>query len=134
MKTLSIDSQITFLYTDDLERSARFFEDVLGLELALDQGSCRIYQVTGAVAYLGICHGTNAPADPAGIILTLVTQDVDGWYERITSRGWVCEHSPRRNENYDIYHFFLRDPSGYCIEIQRFASVNWDSSDEVLSR
>ncbi len=134
MKDLSLDSQITFLYTDDLERSARFYEDVLGFRLALDQGSCRIYQVIGAVAYLGICQGTGAPVEPAGIILTLVSQDVDGWYERITSRGWACEHPPRRNENYDIYHFFLRDPSGYRIEIQRFASVNWDSSDEVLSR
>ena len=84
MKDLSLDSQITFLYTDDLERSARFYEDVLGLELALDQGSCRIYQVTGAVAYLGICHGTGTLLRIlAGIILTLVTQDVDGWYERI---------------------------------------------------
>ena len=134
MKDLGVDSQITFLYTDDLERSARFYEDVLGLELALDQGSCRIYQVIGTKAYFGICQGTGTPVEPIGVILTLVTQDVDGWYERINSRGWTCEHPPRLNENFDIYHFFLRDPSGYRIEIQRFASANWAKLDEVLSR
>ena len=87
------------------------------MTLALDQGSCRIYRVADS-AYIGICQGCDVKAAEADIILTLVTQDVVAWYERVRAAGWPCEHAPRRNETYDIYHFFLRDPSGYRIEIQ----------------
>lgn len=126
MSELPIDAQITFVYTDDLESSARFYESVLGLPLAVDQGSCRIYRVLESKAYIGVCQGEAAPADKSGLIITLVTSDVDGWHRRIAARGWECEHPPRRNETYKIYHFFLRDPSGYRIEIQRFDLENWD--------
>lgn len=125
---MNVDAQITFVYAEDLERSAGFYEDVLGFELALDQGSCRIYHVVGGNAYIGICRGAGAPDEGVGIILTLVTDDVDGWYDRICRSGWECEHPPRRNETYNIYHFFLRDPAGYRIEIQRFATTTWDKS------
>ncbi|MDE2749882.1 MAG: VOC family protein [Chloroflexota bacterium] len=128
MNSLPIDSQITFVYTVDLARSARFYEEVLGFPLALDQGTCRIYRVLGPGAYIGICQSEEAPEDGAGLIFTLVTPDVDGWYERIIARGWACEHPPRRNATYRIYHFFLRDPSGYRIEIQRFERNDWDSA------
>ena len=56
MTALAIDSQITFLYAVDLDRSAKFYEDGLGLPLALDQGGCRIYRVAGGAAYIGICQ------------------------------------------------------------------------------
>ena len=126
MNKLPIDAQITFVYTSDLARSARFYEDILGFELAVDQGSCRIYRVVGRQAYFGVCQGDDAPADARGLIFTFVTDDVDLWHARITGRGWQCEHPPRRNDTYKIYHFFVRDPSGYRIEIQRFDRDDWD--------
>ena len=131
MGGLPIDSQITFLYTRDLQSSAHFYEEVLGLPLALDQGSCRIYRVAEGRAYLGICFSDAAPADAGGIsdiIITLVAADVDGWHARITARGWQCESAPRINPTYDIYHFFVRDPNGYRLEVQRFARDDWDSA------
>ncbi len=128
MSELPIDAQITFVYSGDLARSARFYEDALGLPLAVDQGSCRIYRVLDRHAYLGICQREGAPADASSLIITLVTSDVDAFYERIIARGWECEHEPRHNDTYQIYHFFLRDPSGYLIEIQRFDREDWDRS------
>lgn len=128
MSTLPVDSQITFLYTRDLKKSAHFYEDILGLPLAVDQGACRIYHVAGRKAYFGICERAEAPENPEGIIFTFVTQDVDAWYERITSHDWECEYSPRTNETYNIYHFFVKDPNGYLLEVQRFAEEDWDQS------
>jgi catechol 2,3-dioxygenase-like lactoylglutathione lyase family enzyme len=136
------DAQITFLYTRDLEGTARFYEQTLGLPLKLDQGSCRIYR-TSPDGYLGFCQRADAPgantspganASPgtdagpgaasdhgAGqVILTLVTPEVDNWYERLRDRGVVFEKPPAENPTYRIYHCFLRDPNGYLIEIQRF--------------
>lgn len=126
MSAAPLDAQITFLYTRDLSRSARFYEDVLGFELAADQGSCRIYRIKERSAFLGICQRDDAPENASGLIFTLVTKDVDRWYDRIVGRGWDCEHPPRHNATYGIYHFFLRDPSGYLIEIQRFDRDDWD--------
>ncbi len=125
----TIAEQITFLYTTDLKRSAAFYEEVLGLDLALDQGGCRIYRLTSS-AYVGICErpaGEIQDQDPGrrSVIVTLVTQDVDLWYETLKQRGVVFDHPPRRNEHYRIYHTFLRDPNGYLIEIQRFDDEPW---------
>jgi catechol 2,3-dioxygenase-like lactoylglutathione lyase family enzyme len=112
------DQQITFLYTPDLAATARFYEEVLALPLVLDQGDCRIYRVSHD-GLLGFCQRSTAP-QPAGVIVTLVTQDVDGWYERLRQRGAQFDHPPAHNPKYAIYHCFLRDPNGYLLEIQRF--------------
>jgi catechol 2,3-dioxygenase-like lactoylglutathione lyase family enzyme len=116
-----IDHQITFLYTADLPQSARFYEEVLGLPLARDQGTCRIYQVS-ASAYLGICQRADALVDTERriVIFTIVTPEVDAWYETLRARGVVFEKPPAVNPQYRIYHCFLRDPNGYLIEVQRF--------------
>jgi len=117
------DSQITFCYTKDLETTADFYENVMGLPLVLDQGQCRIY-ATGTGAFLGFCRRIDA-GPPEGVILTLVTQDVDGWYRRLRNRGVTFQAPPAHNEEYRIYHCFLTDPNGYKIELQRFEDPRW---------
>jgi catechol 2,3-dioxygenase-like lactoylglutathione lyase family enzyme len=112
------DQFIVFLYTQDLEATSVFYSQVLGLHLVRDQGNCRIFRSNHG-AYLGFCTHLEA-ARPEGIILTLVTQDVDGWAASLRARGIILEQPPLHNEKYRIHHFFLRDPNGYRIEIQRF--------------
>jgi catechol 2,3-dioxygenase-like lactoylglutathione lyase family enzyme len=129
MDRLPIDQQITFLYTRDLETTARFYEQMLGLPLALDQGSCRIYRVS-ADGYLGICQRSDAPEQPGGVIFTIVTQEVDRWYERLCAQGATFEKPPALNPRYNIYHCFLRDPNGHLIEIQRFLDPTWAEAQE----
>jgi catechol 2,3-dioxygenase-like lactoylglutathione lyase family enzyme len=117
----AIDQQITFLYTHDLGASAAFYEQVMGLPLWRDQGTCRIYHVTGQ-SYIGICQRDDALPQPSrrDIIFTIVTPQVDAWYDELKSRGAVVDKAPEVNPQYGIYHFFVRDPNGYLIEIQRF--------------
>lgn len=122
----SFDAQITFCYTRDLDTTAEFYESLLGLPLVLDQGGCRIYRAASG-AYLGFCEREEA-ARPEGVILTLVTEDVDGWYERLHTAGVEFDKAPARNPDYKIYHCFLKDPNGYVIEIQRFEDPRWTTS------
>jgi catechol 2,3-dioxygenase-like lactoylglutathione lyase family enzyme len=124
MSRPQIDQQITFLYTRDLEETARFYEEVLDLPLALDQGDCRIYRASHD-GFLGFCRRAVAPDAPQGVILTLVTSDVDEWFAYLQGRGVQFERPPVPNPNYNIYHCFLRDPNGYLIEIQRFNDPAW---------
>ena len=140
----SIDQQVTFLYTRDLAATAVFYEEVLALPLVLDQGSCRIYRVSGD-SFLGICQRTDtSPSTSSGgtstslgdaepvevpirhnVIVTLVTAEVDAWYRYLNDKGVEFEKPPEFNSAYNIYHCFLRDPSGYLLEIQQFRDPTW---------
>lgn len=111
------DYPITFFYTQDLAQTATFYEGLLGLTLARDQGDCRIYAIN-AQAYIGFCQ--REMVDPTGIIICLITDDVDAWYQRLVGQGLTFEKRPSINPKYNIYHCFLRDPNGYLIEIQKF--------------
>ena len=55
MERPSISQQVTWIYTHDLQGTARFYGETLGLEQVLDQGSCRIYK-TSATSFLGVCQ------------------------------------------------------------------------------
>ena len=117
------DALVTFCYTADFESTTHFYEELLGLPLALDQGNCRIYRVRDG-AFIGVCRRARTP-DSDGIILTLVSDDVDGWYARLVRRGVQFERAPSYNPKFKIYHCFARDPNGYLIEIQRFNDPSW---------
>lgn len=126
--TAPFDQYVTFLYTSDLATTALFYESMLELPLALDQVSCRIYRVS-ADGFLGFC--ARQGAQPTGVIMTFVTQDVDGWYARLRAQGIVFEKAPAFNPDYNIYHCFLRDPNGYLLEIQRFLDPAWPASSAL---
>jgi catechol 2,3-dioxygenase-like lactoylglutathione lyase family enzyme len=111
-----IDAQITFVYVDELDRSAAFYGGVLGLELVRDQGACLIYRVAGD-AYLGVCD--HRSPEPGGMILTIVTDDVDTWAESVADAGHPVD-GPHTNTRFSLYHCFVRDPDGHVVEIQRF--------------
>lgn len=123
-----IDQLVTFLYAQDLAETAVFYEQILGLKLVLDQGSCRIY-ASGGDAYLGFCQKLGAhmgaPNGTGHVILTLVTPDVDGWYEFLLGQAVEVEKPPTHNTTFNIYHCFVRDPNGYLIELQTFLDPSW---------
>ena len=120
------DSLITFLKTHDLEDTTRFYTGVMGFPLALDQGTCRIFQVRPG-AFIGFCL-TDGPTGSEEVMLTLEEQEVDAACTRLESLGVPIEVRPRLNERFQIYQMFLRDPNGYWIEIQRFLDPKWGGS------
>ncbi|HAU76612.1 MAG TPA: glyoxalase [Agrobacterium sp.] len=117
------DQLVTFLFTDDLDASAHFYGSVLELPLALDQGACRIY--SSGSGFVAVCSKDGSLFARDRVIITLVTEDVDGWYEHIKAKGVAFEKPPAFNSQYNVYNCFLRDPAGYLIEIQRFLDPSW---------
>lgn len=116
-----VEQCITFLRTPDLAATAHFYEAVLGLELLLDQGDCRIYRWAGD-GYLGFCRTDEPLSEPHRVVLTIVAQDVEGWHAHLTAHGVETDGPPRDNATFRITHFYAADPSGYRLEVQRF----WD--------
>jgi hypothetical protein len=96
--------------------------------MVLDQGSCRIYRSYQG-AYVGFCNRID-PLATFGVIFTMVTENVDGWVERLVEFGAELETEPRYNDRYRIYQAFLRDPNGYLLEIQRFLDPFPESGEE----
>lgn len=125
------DQLVTFLYAEDPEPSWRFYEEVLGLALAQDQGSCRIYApASGGRAFLGVCRArgprvTDNPRVQGGAIVTFVVQDVEGWHARLKAAGVEVATAPGFSEAYRVTSFFFRDPAGYTLEVQRFERPDW---------
>ncbi len=117
------DALITFLPSNDLGRSAAFFEGVLGLVLVLDQGTCLIYRVTES-SFIGVCK-RNEFSDAEPVITTIVADDVDGWYQQVADAGWTDVSEPEHSDTYELYHMWVTDPDGNKLEVQRFDNPNW---------
>ena len=124
MKQNSVHQQVTFLYTDDLEKSSAFYRDILELEFALDQGSCHIYKLS-PTSFIGVCSLADRPTSPVGVTLSLVVEDVDAFHRALVGKGVSFERAPAYSEQFDVYSCLFFDPNGYRIEIQEFRDSKW---------
>lgn len=116
---LAPTGQITFLPTTDLAAVDAFYRGVLGLELVRDQDVCRIYR-TSPGAYLGFCDRGYAVPTEFRVVLTLLVDDLAGAHAALVARGAAPEGPPEHSERYAVTSFFVRDPCGYLVELQRF--------------
>lgn len=111
---------ITFIYCRDLPRAMRFYEDVMGLALAIDQGWCKIYRLCGG-AHLGLVdetRGMHRWAEEKPVQICLRVRDVDGWYRYINGLGVTALSEMFESDSLGIRAFVFDDPEGYQIEIQ----------------
>jgi len=116
------ESQITLLYFRNIEKAFHFYEDVLGLKTKIDQGYGRIYEVSGN-ALLGVMdekRGFLQSGHGTSMMISLVTEDVDPWYETLEKRGVKMLSKPLTKENIGIRSFLFEDPEGHILQIQKF--------------
>ena len=114
------DYSITFFYYDDIHAVVPFYEEVLDFELVLDQTMARIYRIAEN-CYFGIVDGNRGHLkhqEKSAVLLTIVSQDVEGWHKRLKQAGVAGQSEMLRGTFCE--HFFFEDPAGYAIEIQRF--------------
>jgi predicted enzyme related to lactoylglutathione lyase len=115
-----VELAITFLYFRDLARAQRFYEDVLGLELAIDQGWSKIYRIAGS-AHVGLVdetRGAHRASDAKPVQLCLRVADVDAWHAWVATRDVAGLTSPRSVDALGIRVFVMNDPEGHQIEVQ----------------
>ena len=113
---------ITFLYYEDLERAAKFYGEVMGFELTTDQRWSKIFRVAEN-AYVGCVDGSvgyHKPSPTKPVMLTVVVDDPDAWYEHFRAHGVETLNKPHDDEELNLRIFLLEDPEGYVIEIQKF--------------
>ena len=111
---------ITFLYYRDLPTAMRFYDDVLGLPLAIDQGWCKIYRICPG-AHVGLvdeAKGMNKWAAVKPVQLCIRVADVDAWYAYACHAEADALSELFVNDEIGIRAFVFNDPEGYQIEIQ----------------
>jgi len=115
-------SQITLLYFRNIEKAYRFFEEILRLKVRIDQGYGRIYEVAGN-ALIGVMderRGFLQSGSGKSVMISLVTEDVDEWYEELRKKGVKLLSSPLTKKEIGIRSFLFEDPEGHVLEIQKF--------------
>lgn len=131
----TISGQISWVYTQDLDSTAFFYAEVLGLAYIRDQGTARIY-ATGDNARIGVCEAfADRIVEPKGGMISIISDDVDAWYQRLVDIGLSIDQPPHHFEKFGIYKFCVEDPNGYQIEFQQFideAVVTSGSRDDGM--
>ena len=118
----------TALYVDDLDRAARFYEDMLGLEVLTADGRFRAYNVGGSSVLLlfqrgatletvSLPGGTIPPHDghgPLHVAFAIGFDDLVLWEQRL-ERGEIAIEGrtawPRGGQS-----LYVRDPDGHLLE------------------
>lgn len=120
----SVDATITFFYYKSIEDQVAFYEGLLGLSPSMVEDWVRIYSVTdtSSVGLVLEGRGFHSASDDKPAMLSIVTGDVDAWYERMVDAG-VPVRSPLRPpgtagdaDEAPVRGFVVEDPGGYTIE------------------
>ncbi|WP_342071148.1 VOC family protein [Yoonia algicola] len=111
---------ITFFYYRDLPAAMAFYENILGLPLAIDQGWCKIYRIADG-AHVGLVdesRGMNKWQAVKSVQLCIRVPDVDAWYGYAKEENLPNLSDLFVNDALGIRAFVFNDPEGYQIEIQ----------------
>ncbi len=115
-----INEQYTMLYCNELEAPRKFYGGLLGLTSTMEDEWLSLYQLTPA-SYIGVIkQGENSwhkVQKKNAVMISIVTDDVDGWYERIRQDSSVMIlKEVNDNESVPIRAFLVQDPGGYTVE------------------
>lgn len=119
---------ITFLPCKNLSDILHFYRDILGLEIALEQGQCVIFKIGRSphISYWGFCAHYDEFVKPAKrVCLTLVVDSPDeviALSNYLKEKKIECYREAQSTPQFKIFNTFFTDPMGYTIEIQSFNS------------
>jgi predicted enzyme related to lactoylglutathione lyase len=116
----AVQLAITFLYYRDLPRAMRFYEDVMGFRLAIDQGWSKIYRIAEG-AHVGLVdesRGMHRAADEKPVQLCIRVADADAWRAHAAAHGVTGLSDIFDSAALGIRAFVFDDPEGYQIEVQ----------------
>lgn len=83
------------------------------------KGICKIFTISEE-SKIGFCSHMPTTFKEKSPIITLIVEDVDKMYKELLDKHIEVKEPPKLNTTFKIYHFFLNDPNGYTIEIQKF--------------
>lgn len=119
MTMIKTEGLITFTYYDDLDQATEFYQDKLKLPLVEDYSWAKIFKVAEN-AHIGLVNakeGSLKPSADKPVMLSIIVDDADLWYQRLMENKVKVNHEPRECESPHIKCFLTWDTEGYTIEI-----------------
>ncbi len=111
------------LQASDPAAARELFVDVLGLEVAMDQGWIVTYATPEAEATAARPQVSLITADataPVVATLSVEVDDVDAAHTRAVDRGFEIVH-PLTDEPWGVRRFFVRDRAGVVVNVLQHA-------------
>ena len=115
---LGFKATVVWFYYKDMAAMQRFYEDTLGFELIVDQGWAKVYPV-GPTGYFGLVdekRGMHNYTETKAVTLSLITSDVDGWYDYAKNNDAIAMRSEEISDSDHYRAFVAYDPEGYYLE------------------
>ena len=113
-----VSSSVTMFYYKDIGPAASFYGDVLELENTLDWDWVKFYS-TGPASSVGLVTegpgGWHKVQAQNSVMLSLVTDDVDAWYEKLSGKSGATVLKELSTSG-PVRSFLLEDPGGYTVE------------------
>jgi len=116
---MKYSSGITFMYYKDFSYGIDFVEGVLELELVMDQGFARIYQVNQK-SFLGIVQEKDSSDVPGSTLFSFTTNKVEEEYQRVHKLEVYKLTEIKHFKQIPLKSFFFDDLEGHKFEIQQF--------------
>ncbi len=105
------------MLVEDLERSRRFYVDILDLDLLMHEGGYLRVGGDGGF-HIGMEEGRPELMGGPGIELVIQVDDVDAEYERLSSAELGVEFAgPPADQEWGGRHVWLTDPDGYRLSL-----------------
>lgn len=121
----SITGVVPFLYYDDLEVAADWYEDKLGFERVTDEEWVVIFKIAER-SYIGLVNATGGSLRPAankGVMLSIETSELEAWYSKLKDLDGInMIQGIAEGSDGMIEEFRLMDPGGYIVEFFRWRS------------
>ncbi len=115
----SIDSQTVMFYYDDLQQASEFYGQIIGLEKTLDFEWVKFYRISDT-SHVGIVRAGDgayhSPQVNSAVMLSIVTSEVDAWYERLKAIEGVHFLQEIHSGDAPVRSFLVQDPGGYTVE------------------
>jgi predicted enzyme related to lactoylglutathione lyase len=113
------EDAIVMFYYRDMAGAVNFYEQVLGLEKTLDSKGAKLYRINSK-SQVGLVQegsGYHRVQSENAVMLSLVTDDVDAWFGRISqAEGIEVLKPPQDSDKNPIRAFLVTDPGGYTVE------------------
>ncbi|MBE9030361.1 VOC family protein [filamentous cyanobacterium LEGE 11480] len=112
---MAVKRIVTNIATDNVDRAAAFYRDILGLEIVMDQGWIQTFASDGnAAPQISIAsQGGSGTATPD---ISIEVDNLEEVYQRIVDRNLPIEYD-LTTEPWGVRRFYVRDPFGRLLNI-----------------
>jgi uncharacterized glyoxalase superfamily protein PhnB len=122
-----INGSITFFYYDDLEKAAKFYNEIMGFEKIIDVEFAKVYKIFNDT-HIGLVDGNIGslkPTEKKSVMLSMFVDDVDKWYRDLMKKG--LNLNPPENPDYlDMRVLIFKDTEGYSLELLQWLSKPYE--------